>query len=107
MYIGSHFKLFLSILLLPVFFIFLLAADVDFKKTDTTEEITPLVFAAPKLLQANSSTWSVITPLGFHVTARTHEITPSVFLSLLRMPLSMTNFDRRCGAARVPCSCGN
>ena len=31
---------------MPVFFIFLLAADVDFKKTDTTEEITPLVFAA-------------------------------------------------------------
>ena len=46
MYIGSHFKLFLSILLLPVFFIFLLAADVNFRKTDTTEEITPLVFSA-------------------------------------------------------------
>ena len=46
MYIGSHFKLFLSILLLPVFFIFLLAADVDFRKTDSTEEITPLVFNA-------------------------------------------------------------
>ena len=46
MYIGSHFKLFLSILLLPVFFILLLAADVDFRKTDSTEEITPLVFTA-------------------------------------------------------------
>ena len=45
MYVGSQFKLIISILFLPVLFIFLLAADVDFRKTDTTQEITPLMLA--------------------------------------------------------------
>ena len=44
--------------------------------------MTPLDFAAPKLLRDNFSISTLITPLGFLVTGRKHEITPLGFVSI-------------------------